>query len=103
MPRPGARARGYGTAWTKARAGFLRSHPYCAWCAEEGRQVRAEHVHHSTPHKGDQAVFWDKTKWVGLCASHHNKTAQQIERRGFHDAVGPDGMPLDRAHPFYAE
>lgn len=100
MVRPNAGARGYGSAWRKARAGFLASHPHCAWCAREGRQVKAEHVHHSVPHRGDQAVFWDKSKWVGLCASHHNKDGGQVDRRGYRDAVGTDGLPLDPAHPF---
>lgn len=103
MARPTFRQRGYGTAWDKARAGFLRSHPCCAWCGAEGKKVQAEHVHHSVPHRGDQTVFWDKSKWVALCTQHHNRDAQQIERRGYRDAVGADGQPLDKAHPWYRD
>ena len=100
MARPTARARGYGTAWDKARAGFLAKHLYCRMCAEDGRQVRAEHVHHSTPHKGDQAVFWDKSRWVPLCQHHHNRDAQQIETRGYRSAVDVSGCPIDPRHPW---
>jgi 5-methylcytosine-specific restriction protein A len=103
MTRPGPRQRGYGSAWDKARAGFLRSHPWCAWCAAEGKQIKAEHVHHSTPHRGDQRVFWDKSRWLPLCAAHHNRDAQQIETQGYRDAVKADGLPLDPDHPFYTD
>lgn len=103
MNRLTARQRGYTSAWDRARAGFLRSRPWCAWCAEEGKQVKAEHVHHSEPHRGDSRKFWDKSKWVPLCAPHHNRDAQQTETQGFRDAVKADGLPLDKSHPFYAQ
>lgn len=101
MTRPGPRKRGYGDAWAKARAGFLLSHPWCRMCAEEGRQVKAVHVHHSVPHRGGQRLFWDKSKWVPLCTEHHNRDAQQIETRGYRGAVGDDGIPVDPNHPWH--
>lgn len=100
MARLTARQRGYGSPWDRARRSFLNAHPWCRMCAEEGRQVRAEHVHHGIAHKGDKARFWDKSKWVPLCAHHHNKDAQQIETRGYRSAVDASGMPIDPAHPF---
>lgn len=100
MPRPTADQRGYDSAWRRARAGFLRSHPWCRMCAEEGRQVRAEHVHHATPHRGDRAIFWDKSRWVPLCQSHHNRDAAQIEARGYRNVVDATGTPIDPAHPW---
>jgi hypothetical protein len=45
-------------------------------------------------------VFWDKSKWVGLCATHHNRDASQIEARGYSDRMGPDGNPTDPRHPW---
>lgn len=101
MTRISPRRHGYDTRWDKARAGFLANHPWCAWCAAEGRKVKAEHVHHSTPHGGDRRIFWDASKWMPLCVPHHNRDAQQIETRGYRDAVGTDGLPIDPAHPFY--
>lgn len=98
--RPGPRQRGYNGRWEKARAAFLQARPWCAWCAEEGRQIKAEHVHHAEPHKGDSRKFWDRTKWVPLCAAHHNGRAQQQERHGYHGEVGSDGLPTDPKHPF---
>ncbi|MBB3934280.1 hypothetical protein [Aureimonas phyllosphaerae] len=60
----------------------------------------AKHVHHSTPHRGNPALFWDRTRWVGLCQTHHNADAQQIERRGYASRVDASGLPTDPNHPF---
>ncbi|MDP2026435.1 HNH endonuclease [Sulfuriferula sp.] len=70
--------RGYGGQWRKARAGYLRSHPLCVVCATAGVVRAANVVDHIVPHKGDQALFWDKTNWQSLCKSHHDaKTARE--------------------------
>ncbi|MDP4022333.1 hypothetical protein Q8W71_06840 [Methylobacterium sp. NEAU 140] len=97
MARPTARQRGYGSAWEKARAAHLAAHPRCT---HPGCTAQAVHVHHARPHRGNMAVFWDRSLWRGLCAEHHNRDAQQRERRGYASAVGADGLPADRAHPF---
>src|SRR3546814_15790813 len=52
--------RGYGSKWQAARAGFLRSHPLCVMCVEEGRTTVATVVDHKVPHRGDQRLFWDR-------------------------------------------
>ena len=70
--------RGYGPEWRKARAVFLVHHPWCVRCEAEGRKRRATHVDHIIPHRGDQALFWDRRNWQGLCAPHHNaKSARE--------------------------
>ncbi|TKA98548.1 HNH endonuclease [Cereibacter changlensis] len=74
--RPNSSARGYGSAWEKARAAFLRSHPHCRRCG-----ALATVVDHIEPHRGDQTLFWDKTNWQPLCATHHNSAKQREERR----------------------
>ncbi|WP_316394934.1 HNH endonuclease signature motif containing protein [Bradyrhizobium sp. 33ap4] len=73
--RPTASDRGYGTAWQKARSGFLASHPNCAMCGKP-----ATVVDHINPHRGDKALFWDKSNWQPLCTHHHNSTKQAQER-----------------------
>ncbi|TDR89121.1 hypothetical protein EV668_3609 [Enterovirga rhinocerotis] len=100
MTRLSPTARGYDGAWRRARAEHLRLHPWCAMCAREGRQVRAVHVHHSIPHKGNRAVFNDRSRWVSLCTEHHNRDAQQVETRGYASRIGSDGLPSDPRHPF---
>jgi 5-methylcytosine-specific restriction protein A len=98
--RPTARQRGYGAAWERARAEHLAAHPYCATCEHDGQLTRAVHVHHSTPHRGNMTIFWDRTRWVSLCQEHHNRDAQQVETRGYSNRLRPDGTPADPRHPF---
>lgn len=101
--RPSPRRRGYDSRWDRARAAFLVAHPHCVTCAQAGRVTPARHVHHSTPHRGDMTIFWDRSRWVPLCEEHHNRDAQQVERRGYANRVGADGVPTDASHPFNRE
>lgn len=78
--------RGYGHAWRKARAGYLRSHPLCETCRDEGRRVTANVVDHIEPHRGDQDKFWDYDNWQAMCTPcHSRKTA--TEDGGFGNRV----------------
>src|SRR3546814_18817729 len=81
--------RGYGSKWQAARAGFLRSHPLCVMCVEEGRTTVATVVDHKVPHRGDQRLFWDRTNWQALCAAHHSgaKHAEEIGRASGRERV----------------
>ncbi|NDV52168.1 HNH endonuclease signature motif containing protein [Salipiger sp. PrR003] len=69
-------ARGYTGSWDRARAQFLRQHPFCRRCGD-----RASVVDHMTPHRGDQRLFWDKTNWQPLCTTCHSSAKQREERR----------------------
>ena len=70
--------RGYGRSWRKARDLFLRQHPLCKLCMEDGRREPATCVDHVAAHKGDMAVFWDSSKWQALCTPcHSGKTARE--------------------------
>lgn len=78
IKRESSTQRGYGYAWQKARAGYLRNHPLCRRHQEKGQLVAATLVDHIVPHKGDKALFWDKTNWQPLCDScHSEKTASE--------------------------
>lgn len=88
-----AHERGYTSAWTKARTHYLRSHPLCVHCENEGVVTAATVVDHITPHRlkeaidsGDaswvaraKALFWDSLRnWQSLCKRHHDiKTAKE--------------------------
>lgn len=74
--RPTSSQRGYTGAWDKARKAFLQRHRRCALCWAE-----ATVVDHRIPHRGDPALFWDKSNWQPLCQHHHNSAKQRIERR----------------------
>ena len=76
--RKTAAQRGYGSRWQKARATFLDRNPLCRECDKAGRVVVATVVDHITPHKGDQALFWDTDNWQPMCKRHHDeKTARE--------------------------
>jgi 5-methylcytosine-specific restriction enzyme A len=73
--RPTARERGYDSAWDKARKAFLAKHPVCPCGAP------STVVHHNTPHRGDKAIFWDRTNWEPACKPCHDGPLQSKERR----------------------
>jgi len=88
-----AHERGYTSAWTRARAHYLRAHPLCVHCERDGIVTAATVVDHVTPHRlkeaidsGDaswmaraKALFWDSLRnWQSLCKRHHDiKTATE--------------------------
>jgi len=65
-------ARGYGYRWQQARERFLKKHPLCRHCQQQGNLTPATVVDHITPHKGDQQLFWDEANWQPLCKPHHD-------------------------------
>lgn len=90
--------RGYGYKWQQARAGYLAKHPFCVFCLRDAgirattiecviiecaeKRVAlpyASVVDHVDPHRGDMALFWDKTRWQSLCATHHSGEKQRQE------------------------
>jgi 5-methylcytosine-specific restriction enzyme A len=91
--------RGYGGAWQKARAGYLRLHPLCVHCQAEGRVTPATELDHIVPHKGDRALFWDSANWQPLCKPHHDaKTAREDggfgnKGRGVQISARPSSRP----------
>ena len=47
--RASAAARGYGHRWRRQRAAYLRQHPLCARCLQQGRETPAVVVDHIVP------------------------------------------------------
>jgi 5-methylcytosine-specific restriction protein A len=80
--RGSARERGYDSRWDRASAGHLRSHPLCRYCELVGEVAAATLTDHLYPHKGDQAVFWDRRYWVSCCKPCHDGFKQRVERQG---------------------
>jgi 5-methylcytosine-specific restriction protein A len=74
--RGSSNERGYGSAWQKARAAFLRKHPLCE-CedCQAGvlRTLAARVVDHKVPHRGDRALFWDSSNWQAMAIECHNR------------------------------
>jgi 5-methylcytosine-specific restriction protein A len=77
-PRLGSTARGYGSAWQRARLGYLKAHALCVACLAAGRVAGASVVDHVIPHRGDKRLFWDAGNWQALCKGCHDaKTARE--------------------------
>lgn len=98
--RGSARSRGYDSRWDKARLTFLAAHPLCVMCEREGRVTVATVVDHIRPHRGDQALFWDKDNWQPLCKVHHDSAKQREEARGYVSGCDAGGRPIDPGHPW---
>lgn len=93
--------RGYGYRWQQARGEYLRLRPFCVMCLDElgiSRQAEiggvvlacadrgvpvplASVVDHVVAHRGNQALFWDRSNWQGLCSTHHSRDKQREEAR----------------------
>lgn len=83
--RGSARARGYTLKWDKASAGHLKANPLCVYCemgawGEPPRVEAAVLTDHLIPHRGDQAVFWNRRDWVACCAACHSGPKQRAEQ-----------------------
>jgi 5-methylcytosine-specific restriction protein A len=79
-PAAKAGAKLYATArWQSGRVAWLSRFPLCAQCEADGLVVAAGEVDHVTPHRGDEALFFDHTNWQSLCKRcHSRKTAREV-------------------------
>lgn len=86
--------------WHKGlRPAQLAKQPLCVMCKRQGHIRAASVVDHVKPHRGDWSLFSDPDNLQSLCAHHHNSRKQAAERRGYETTIGPDGWPIDPAHP----
>jgi 5-methylcytosine-specific restriction enzyme A len=76
----------------------LKTHPICKMCLAQGKVTAATVADHVDPHKGDPDKFWFG-ELQSLCADHHDASKQAEEHRGFSNATGADGWPVDPKHP----
>lgn len=96
--RPSASRRGYDGKWQRESAEYLKTNPWCIYCAEAGKREKATVVDHSVPHKGDWSIFWNRRNWRGLCTPHHSSSKQREERAGHVIGCNKDGTPNDPGH-----
>ena len=76
--RGNASERGYGSAWQRARAGWLQDHPLCVRCEALDLVEAATVVDHIVPHRNDPKLFWRRSNWQSLCKRCHDvKTATE--------------------------
>jgi 5-methylcytosine-specific restriction protein A len=77
--RPTARQRGYTVEWQRESRLFLNK-PENRFCAC-GCGRYADLVDHRTPHRGDRALFWDRSNWQPMATHCHSSSKQSLERR----------------------
>lgn len=63
--------RRYGRAWKRIRDSYVKTHPFCEQCFENGILVPVEEVHHIVPIAKGGTHARDNLK--SLCRSCHNK------------------------------
>jgi hypothetical protein len=89
--------------WQRRRKLQLAEYPFCAPCAALGKLTLATLVDHDVPHHGDPNAFV-LGKLTSMCWSCHSRGKQRAEidaKRGYSEAIGVDGWPLDPRHPSY--
>lgn len=85
-------------SWRRRRAHQLRIEPLCRSCKARGVVTPATIADHVEPHGGDYTKFV-LGKLQSLCEPCH-APKWAADKRGYSNAVGDDGYPLDPAHPF---
>lgn len=84
--------------WRTERVEFLTRNPMCVYCRD-----LANVVDHKTPHKGDEALFWDQTNWQPCCKPCHDGTKKQLEMSGTIKGSDVTGAPIDPNHHWNLE
>lgn len=69
----------YGRAWKRIRDSYVKTHPFCERCFEQGILVPVEEVHHKVPIS--QGGTHDRSNLMSLCKSCHNKIHHEIGDR----------------------
>ena len=81
--RGSAASRMYDHRWREARDLFLKQpeNRNCVYCLEKTppKKRSSEVVDHFIPHKGDLALFWDKSNWRPACKRCHDKKTATMD------------------------
>lgn len=84
----------YKTArWRALRDYQLSAQPLCEWCLEREEITAATEVHHGTPHRGDEVLFWSGP-FVSTCKSCHASRGQLEDNGKVVVRYGADGWPI---------
>ncbi len=73
---------------------MLSETPLCTMCMVAEVIEPATVVDHVKPHRGDEALFWDRANLQPLCKYHHDSTKKRMELGQDVILFGPDGWPI---------
>lgn len=79
--------------WRRLREAKLGQDPLCEWCLEQEIVTEATEVHHVTPHKGEEDLFWSGP-FVATCKSCHARRGQLEDHGKTVVRFGADGWPI---------
>ena len=80
-PRPNSAQRGYDNRWRRYRDAYVKRHPLCVHCLQQGRTTATALVDHIKP-IADGGARLDDSNLQALCrACHAVKTADDIKAR----------------------
>ena len=65
------RSERYGSAWQKVRDRYVKLHPFCEMCFEEGHFGHADIVHHIKPLA--EGGTNDESNLMSVCFHHHEQ------------------------------
>jgi 5-methylcytosine-specific restriction enzyme A len=86
--------------WLRRRAIHLKRFPWCRYCQQQGRNVKATHVDHILPHRGNAALFEDDSNLQSLCRICANTVKQVEEITGGELGCDLLGNPRSASHPW---
>jgi 5-methylcytosine-specific restriction protein A len=86
-------SRMYTWNWRKYSSTYLKAHPLCLKCLEDGKLIPATEVDHIIPHKGDKDLFWLEDNHQGLCKPcHSRKTVLEDGGLGFKKTIDSENQ-----------
>ena len=71
--------RKYGSRWKRIRNRYVKLHPFCERCLEQGRLMPVAEVHHILPVA--RGGTHDERNLMSLCQSCHNKIHHDLGDR----------------------
>lgn len=88
--------------WQRLRKLVLGQYPMCQCPHCKGKVLEANVVDHITPHRGRDALFWDRNNLQAMNKQCHDKYKQSQEKGGlgFDQGCDATGTPLNDDHPW---
>jgi hypothetical protein len=88
--------------WRKRAKHQLQIEPLCRACLEQGRVTPATIADHDPPHRGNWQQFrlGPIQSLCAECHAHKNGADHVRPHAPRISEIGPDGFPVDAAHPF---
>lgn len=103
--RGSAVERGYDWTWHKLRESYVKQHPLCEDCEQDGLTVPVDEVDHIIPINGpNDPLLLDPQNLRSRCkACHVKKTRMDGRIRGMFDDLRKQGMQYDDARSIIVE